>query len=76
MIFCSETDELQQIVLQERRQIIPFQTAAVFSLLLISSIRDIEKAMSDGVKRVYESEYPVKKKLRKFESLHTNNKAS
>lgn len=43
---------------------------------LISNIRDIEKAMSDGVKKVYESEYPVRKKLRKFESLHTNNKAS
>lgn len=32
---------------------------------LISNIRDIEKAMGDGVKKVYESEIPVMKKLRR-----------
>jgi N-acetylneuraminate synthase len=32
---------------------------------LISNIRDIEKALGDGVKRVYESELSIMKKLRK-----------
>ncbi len=35
---------------------------------LVSSIRDIEKAMGDGVKKVYESEMSSRKKLRKVNS--------
>jgi N-acetylneuraminate synthase len=31
---------------------------------LVSNIRDIELALGDGVKRVYESELPVRRKLR------------
>ena len=36
---------------------------------LVRDIREIEKAMGDGVKRVYDSELPIKKKLRKVETL-------
>lgn len=32
---------------------------------LISNIRDIEKAMGDGIKKIYDSEVPIMKKLRK-----------
>jgi N-acetylneuraminate synthase len=32
---------------------------------LVSNIRDIEKALGDGVKKVYDSEVPVMKKLRR-----------
>ena len=32
--------------------------------LLVSDVRIIEKALGDGIKRVYESEIPIKKKLR------------
>ncbi len=32
---------------------------------LVSNIRDIEKAMGDGVKKVYDSELPSRKKLRR-----------
>lgn len=37
---------------------------------LIRNIRDIEKAIGDGVKRVYESEIPVMQKLRRV--VHNN----
>ncbi len=40
---------------------------AVGLLRLVSSIRDIERALGDGVKRLYESELPARKKLRRFE---------
>ena len=33
---------------------------------LVKDIRDIEKALGDGQKRVYDSERPSQKKLRKF----------
>src|SRR5262245_7709439 len=36
---------------------------------LVANIRDIEKAMGDRVKRVYESELAQKKKLRRVESI-------
>jgi N-acetylneuraminate synthase len=36
---------------------------------LVSNIRDIEKALGDGVKRVYESELAPKKKLRRVQSV-------
>jgi hypothetical protein len=32
-------------------------------------LRDIETAMGDGVKRVYDSEIPVMRKLRRFDQL-------
>jgi len=32
---------------------------------LVSNIRDIEKALGDGVKRVYEGEAAARKKLRR-----------
>ncbi len=32
---------------------------------LVSNIRDIEKALGDGVKRVYEGELAARKKLRR-----------
>jgi N-acetylneuraminate synthase len=32
---------------------------------LVRNIRDIEKSMGDGVKRLYESEIPARKKLRR-----------
>jgi N-acetylneuraminate synthase len=32
---------------------------------LVRDIRVIEQAMGDGVKRVYESEIPIRKKLRR-----------
>ena len=32
---------------------------------LVRDIRVIEKAMGDGIKRVYESELPIRKKLRR-----------
>jgi N-acetylneuraminate synthase len=35
---------------------------------LVSNIRDIEKAMGDGIKRVYESEVGPRKKLRRVQS--------
>lgn len=34
---------------------------------LVSNIRDIEKALGDGVKKVYESELPIRKKLRRVQ---------
>jgi N-acetylneuraminate synthase len=37
-------------------------------LRLVSSIRDIEKALGDGVKRVYPSEMAARKKLRRVEA--------
>jgi N-acetylneuraminate synthase len=36
---------------------------------LVNNIRDIEKAMGNGIKRVYESELPQLKKLRRINSL-------
>ncbi len=36
---------------------------------LVNSIRDIEKALGDGVKKIYESELPQIKKLRRVSSL-------
>jgi N-acetylneuraminate synthase len=36
---------------------------------LVNNIRDIENALGDGVKRVYESELPQMKKLRRINSL-------
>lgn len=36
---------------------------------LVSNIRDIEKALGDGVKRVYESELAPKKKLRRVQTM-------
>jgi N-acetylneuraminate synthase len=36
---------------------------------LVNNIRDIEKAMGNGIKRVYESELPQMKKLRRINSL-------
>ena len=35
---------------------------------LVSNIRDIERALGDGVKRVHESELAVRKKLRRVMS--------
>lgn len=35
---------------------------------LVSQVRDVERAVGDGVKRVYESELPIRKKLRRFPS--------
>ncbi len=35
---------------------------------LVSNIRDIEKSFGDGIKRVYESEMPARRKLRKVNS--------
>lgn len=32
---------------------------------LVANIRDIERSMGDGIKRVYESELPIQKKLRR-----------
>ena len=32
---------------------------------LVSNVRDIERALGDGVKKVYDIELPVKKKLRR-----------
>lgn len=34
---------------------------------LVSNIRDIEKSLGDGIKRVYDSEIPVMKKLRRVQ---------
>lgn len=39
---------------------------------LVRDIREIEKAMGDGVKRVYDDELLIKAKLRKVETLLTN----
>ena len=36
--------------------------------LLVSEVRDLELAVGDGVKRVYESEIPIRKKLRRVPS--------
>jgi N-acetylneuraminate synthase len=36
---------------------------------LVRNIRDIEKALGDGIRRVYESELEVRKKLRRTPSL-------
>ena len=33
--------------------------------MLVGVVKQIERAMGDGVKRVYESELPIRKKLRK-----------
>ena len=35
---------------------------------LISNIRDIEKSLGDGIKKVYDSEIPIRKKLRRVKS--------
>jgi N-acetylneuraminate synthase len=35
---------------------------------LVSQVRDVERAVGDGVKRVYESEIPIRKKLRRVPS--------
>jgi N-acetylneuraminate synthase len=43
---------------------------------LVSNIRDIEKSLGDGVKRVYESELSSLKKLRKVNHLEQVKKAS
>ena len=37
---------------------------------LVANIRDIEKSLGDGVKRVYESELGPRKKLRRIEQVH------
>ncbi len=37
-------------------------------LKLVQDIRDIEKSLGDGIKKVYESEYPSVEKLRKVKS--------
>jgi N-acetylneuraminate synthase len=39
--------------------------------LLVEQIRDIEKAFGDGIKRVYDSEIPVMKKLRRVRDSHS-----
>ena len=39
---------------------------------LVGVIRQIERAIGDGVKRVYPSEIPIMKKLRKFQTLSSN----
>jgi N-acetylneuraminate synthase len=36
---------------------------------LVSNIRDIEKSLGDGIKRVYESELAPRKKLRRVQTL-------
>ncbi len=36
---------------------------------LVSQVRDVERAVGDGVKRVYESEIPIRKKLRRVPSV-------
>jgi len=36
---------------------------------LIAQIRDIEAALGDGKKRLYDSERPFQKKLRRYETL-------
>jgi N-acetylneuraminate synthase len=36
---------------------------------LVSNIRDIEKSLGDGIKRVYESELAPRKKLRRAQTL-------
>ena len=36
---------------------------------LVSNIRDIEKAMGDGIKKVYDSELGPKQKLRRVNTL-------
>ncbi len=38
---------------------------------LISNIRDIEKALGDGIKKVYNSELSARNKLRRFKSVET-----
>jgi N-acetylneuraminate synthase len=35
---------------------------------LVSQVRDVERAVGDGVKRVYDSEIPIQKKLRRVPS--------
>lgn len=35
---------------------------------LVSQVRDVERAVGDGVKRVYDSEIPIRKKLRRVPS--------
>ena len=35
---------------------------------LVEQIRDIERALGDGIKRVYDSEVPIRKKLRRVAS--------
>ncbi|MGZ3473827.1 MAG: N-acetylneuraminate synthase family protein [Polyangiales bacterium] len=41
-------------------------------LRLVANIRDIERAMGDGVKKVHESEIAARKKLRRVTSAQTN----
>ena len=36
---------------------------------LVSQVRDVERAVGDGVKRVYDSEIPIRKKLRRVPSV-------
>jgi N-acetylneuraminate synthase len=38
---------------------------------LVEQIRDIESALGDGVKRVYDSEIPIRRKLRRRSHLHS-----
>lgn len=42
---------------------------------LVSNIRDVERAMGDGIKKVYESEMSSRKKLRRVQTDYTLNKA-
>lgn len=42
---------------------------------LVANIRDIEKALGDGIKKVYDSELPSLKKLRKVRQEYSLNKA-
>jgi N-acetylneuraminate synthase len=39
---------------------------------LVSNIRDVEKAMGDGIKKVYDSEISVKEKLRRVNSIRNS----
>jgi N-acetylneuraminate synthase len=36
---------------------------------LVQQIRDVERAVGDGIKRVYDSEIPIRRKLRRVESV-------
>jgi N-acetylneuraminate synthase len=40
---------------------------------LVAQIRDVERAVGDGVKRVYASEEPIKKKLRRVSDVHVSD---
>lgn len=37
---------------------------------LVAQIREVERAVGDGIKRVYDSELPIQKKLRRVPSTH------